>query len=99
MGLFEAGSEKSRPALVINASSFSSSYPDHIIVVGADAIDMIIQERGGISDCIPVNAERVSVVPVQTVIGSEPHEAIVVSVNTGDGIVRKALINPQISYG
>jgi hypothetical protein len=96
---FETGSEKSRPEGVIYAHALSSAYPDAVLVVGIDAIDVVIQEGGGIADRISENAKGVPVIPVQPVIGAEPHETIAILVNAGYGIVRKALVDTQVSYG
>jgi hypothetical protein len=57
---------------------------------------MVVQKRGRVTDYIPENAERVSIVPVKPVIGPEPHKAVVILVDTGHGIVGKALIDTQI---
>jgi hypothetical protein len=97
--LSEPGREECRPARIINARTLYTSYPDPVLIIGVDTIDMVIQKRGGISYYIPENMEPVTVIPVQPVIGPEPHKTVVILIDTGYGIVRKALVDAQIPHG
>ena len=58
--------------------------------------NMIITERSAITNNIAEYFKRVSIVPVQPVVGTEPHEAVIILVNTGDCVIGKALFNAQV---
>jgi hypothetical protein len=96
--VFTPGSEKSAPDKVKDIQSFSPTHPNVILIVGVDTVDMVIQKRNRIPDHIPENLERVPIIPVESVVGAEPHESTMILVDTGHGIVGQPLVDAQISY-
>ena len=78
---------------IVQTNSFSCSYPEIVLLILSDGSDAIVGERIGIVELIPEDFEIITIIPVESIISTEPHEAIVVLENTSHGIIRKAFVD------
>jgi hypothetical protein len=60
----ELGSEKGGSVRIIHTRALYSTHPDPVVIIGMDTINMVVEERRGVSDNIPEDAKPVSVIPV-----------------------------------
>ena len=58
--------------------------------------DGIIRYRIGVGIIVPIYNEIISVVSVQAIIRSEPHEPLLILYNTPDSVLRKPLIDSDV---
>jgi hypothetical protein len=55
--------------------------------ISFDSTYVVIAQRAAVANYIAEDPERVAIIEVQTVVGSEPHKAIVILVDARHGVV------------
>src|SRR6185312_4339141 len=70
-----------------------------MILISVNCINMIIDQGIAVTDNIPEDPERISVVAVESIIGAKPHKAVMIPENAGDRIIGKAIFYSQTAGG
>jgi hypothetical protein len=65
--------------------------PEIVIAVFVNKADIIVAYTIRILRVVPVDRHLITIIPVQAIAGTEPHEAPVILENTFDGTVGKTL--------
>src|SRR5689334_10536263 len=87
---YKTGSRKIGAGRMVDTYSFYPADPDIVIGISIYIIYMVIVERIAITDDVSEDFERISVIAVQAIVSAKPHEAIMVLVDTGNGIIGEA---------
>jgi hypothetical protein len=65
------------------------------MMILADGIYIIMSQRMTVPGIIAEYPEMIAVVAIQAIVGAKPHKAMVILVDTPDGIVRKTVFDAQ----
>jgi hypothetical protein len=70
-----------------------------MVIVFLDRIDIIDSQGGAVAYAVVEYFESISIIPVQPVIGAEPHKAIVILANADNRIVGQTLLYAEAPDG